>query len=89
MTPCKALHALLAGEILKEFESVSVQIDAFAEQNELSEAQHEEREAITQLHHHFNEVLQAIELRRIDEEHCEKILEELHGMREMGEHLGL
>lgn len=89
MTFCKELHALLSGEILKEFESVSAQIDAFAQHNTLNETQIEEREVIMQLQGHFQEILDAIETHQMDEKECEEALNELYGMKAMGAQMGL
>ncbi len=89
MTPCQELYELLNSEILKEFESVIAQIDAFAKENELNDDQIEERHNIHTLFDHFHQIANGIEHEAIDSEQCKQILDEFQMMRQMGEQAGI
>jgi hypothetical protein len=89
MTSCKELHTLLKGEILVEIENVIAKMAEYAAENELTESMQEEQNNIHAIQTHFNEIVNAIENESMQEEDCERILEELHTMRQMGEQAGL
>ena len=84
MTHCEELHKLLTEEVIHEVGNVVKQMEGYAAENELTPEMEEEQAGIRAIRDNFLNIIQAIEMKQIEEGNCEELLKELSMMRQMG-----